>query len=528
MLGLLLVGMAVATAVLTALAARLSSLVSTLLLAYLAFVANLVLVTLVLSPFREVTRGGLAVAEVVLLAGAAAAWWTRGRPGPPLVAARMAARQVVSSPVLAAFAGLVALVLLYELLLVLTVPPNNGDSLAYHLAKAAAWAQHGGWFWVPNAPTVRMNAFQPLAELQILFVFVATGTGALYALPQFVAELAILVAVYGAARRLGFEVRASAASAFLARHLLARRAGVDDGAERPRRGLVPGGGGVPAARARSPGAGPGGRGRCARPWREAHDRARAARPGLAGARARPAHGGREGWSEASPPSSRSACGATCSTSSRRVRCSAPAPARCSTARRRRTPEASRTPSTSCSRPSTRACSRIAGSTCSPSAGVLAGVAAAGWALRRSGVGRAVGDAAGVATPFLAPLVVIGAAGVIAFLARKWGHPIRGPGGIAETENFRPLARVVYLSVNDAAVAATREDLRYVVITSGTDGMAADTFRQAGWNVQPLGTRLLEPRHRAERRHGHALSVVRTASRAATRTRRGSRPPCAPA
>src|SRR5262245_20936674 len=95
--------MAVAAAVLTVLAARMSTLVSTLLLGYLALVANVVLVTLVLSPFREVTRSGLAVAEVVLLAAAAAVWWARGRPGPPLVAARSAARQVVSSPVLAVF-----------------------------------------------------------------------------------------------------------------------------------------------------------------------------------------------------------------------------------------------------------------------------------------------------------------------------------------------------------------------------------------------------------------------------------------
>jgi hypothetical protein len=48
-------------------------------------------------------------------------------------------------------------------------------------------------------------------------------------------------------------------------------------------------------------------------------------------------------------------------------------------------------------------------------------------------------------------------------------------------------RVVYLSVNDAAVAASRAGLRYVVITTGTNGWAADTFRQAGWSVQPLGS-----------------------------------------
>src|SRR5262249_33554859 len=43
----------------------------------------------------------------------------------------------------------------------------------------------------------------------ILFLYVA-GSTALYAIPQYVAQLAILVAVYGAARRLGYEPRAAA------------------------------------------------------------------------------------------------------------------------------------------------------------------------------------------------------------------------------------------------------------------------------------------------------------------------------
>src|SRR5262249_22242976 len=48
-------------------------------------------------------------------------------------------------------------------------------------------------------------------------------------------------------------------------------------------------------------------------------------------------------------------------------------------------------------------------------------------------------------------------------------------------------RVVYLSVNDALVGANRAGVRYVVITTGVNGWAADTFRQAGWTVEPLGS-----------------------------------------
>src|SRR5262249_37700324 len=72
-----------------------------------------------------------------------------------------------------------------------------------------------GIHWIANAPTARLNEFQPLAEQQNLYLAVAAGSGMLYGLPQYVAQLAILVAVYGAARRLGFEVRAAAWSAAL-------------------------------------------------------------------------------------------------------------------------------------------------------------------------------------------------------------------------------------------------------------------------------------------------------------------------
>ncbi len=207
--------MPVATAALVGASARFGDLVSTLLAAYLAFVAATVGVVLALSPFRLVTRGGLAVAELVLLVAAVGLWWRRGRPGLPTGPARAAVREVLVRPETALFLVFVLVLLGYELLLGLAVPANTWDALTYHLARAAMWAQHGGFYWVPNAPTDRINEFQPLAEQETLYFFGATGTGALFALPQYLAELAILVSVYGSARRLGFQVRASACAAFV-------------------------------------------------------------------------------------------------------------------------------------------------------------------------------------------------------------------------------------------------------------------------------------------------------------------------
>jgi hypothetical protein len=211
----LIVVVPLATAVLFAASARLASLVSTLLVAYLALVAATAGVVLALSPFRWVTRDGVAAAEVALLAVAVCVWLLRGRPGVPLRRARDALGELAGRPemlvILVAVLGLLG----YELLLALAVPPLNWDSLTYHLTRAAAWAQHHGYSWVPNAPTDRINEFQPLAEQEVLFLFAATGGGALTAVPQYVAELAILVAVYGIARRIGFDVRASAGASLL-------------------------------------------------------------------------------------------------------------------------------------------------------------------------------------------------------------------------------------------------------------------------------------------------------------------------
>ncbi len=215
MIGLALLGCAAAVALLGALSLRLRSPLSTILVAYLAFVSNLGVVTLALSPLRQVDRGGLALAEGLLLL-VAVAWWARqGRPGLPLDPVRAAVGAVVSDPVTLAFVVLVVGLLGYELTLGLVMPPNNWDSLTYHLARVAAWVHHGGVYWIPNAPTDRLNEFQPVAEQQLLFLFVACGSDRLYALPQYLAELAILVAVYGGARRLGYGVRQSTCASFL-------------------------------------------------------------------------------------------------------------------------------------------------------------------------------------------------------------------------------------------------------------------------------------------------------------------------
>ena len=123
---------------------RLPSLSSSLLAAYVAFVANAGLLTWGLSPLRSVTEWRLLAAELVVLGLAAAWWWRRGRPGLPLARARHVLRELVHDPATAAFLALVVALLGYELLVGLGGQPNNWDSLTYHLARTATWVKHGG------------------------------------------------------------------------------------------------------------------------------------------------------------------------------------------------------------------------------------------------------------------------------------------------------------------------------------------------------------------------------------------------
>jgi hypothetical protein len=166
---------------------------------------------LLLSPLHAVGRGGYAALEAAALAAAIVAWLQSGRPRPRAPTLAGARRH----PILIGLAAGVGLGLAYELVICLTVPPNNWDSLTYHLSRAAAWYQHGGVHWIANAPTERQNAFPAGAELADLWTFVAIRSDTAAALTQFCAQLAAATATYGIAVRLGFRRPSSAFAALL-------------------------------------------------------------------------------------------------------------------------------------------------------------------------------------------------------------------------------------------------------------------------------------------------------------------------
>lgn len=177
--------------------------------AYVVAAAEVVALLVALSPFRLVGPGSIVAGEVLLLGAAAFAWTRSGRPRPalPRLEVRTAARR---NPLVAGLAVVVGGGLAYAFVLALVAPPNNSDSLTYRLSRAADWLQHGGLHWIADAHTQRQNEFPPNAELEQLYTLALLDGDRAAALPQLAATLAIVVAIVGAARRLGYSRAASA------------------------------------------------------------------------------------------------------------------------------------------------------------------------------------------------------------------------------------------------------------------------------------------------------------------------------
>jgi Glycosyltransferase family 87 len=152
---------------------------------------------------------GYLLVEGVLLLVALAAWQRAGRPRPPLPP-----RPQVRSPFVAALALVVLAGLAYELFLVVASPPNNWDSMHYHLARVAAWHAQRDLGYFPTHNAIE-NVYPQNAELLVLWTITFLGRDLLAAMPQLLASLATAASVFVIARRLGHERRAAAFSALL-------------------------------------------------------------------------------------------------------------------------------------------------------------------------------------------------------------------------------------------------------------------------------------------------------------------------
>jgi Glycosyltransferase family 87 len=180
---------------------------------YVLGAAEVVGATELLSLVRGVRAEGYLALQFVVAGAAVAVWLRLGRPRPRIsLPPRLL---LLREPVLLGLAAVVGLALGYELFTAVAVPPNNWDALAYHLSRAAAWYQGHAVGWIHGAHTDRENVFPPNGEMEILATFAFVHGDRLAALPQFVAELALLLSVYVTAVRIGFDRRGAVLAALL-------------------------------------------------------------------------------------------------------------------------------------------------------------------------------------------------------------------------------------------------------------------------------------------------------------------------
>jgi hypothetical protein len=202
------VGLALAlvTSCATAATLRFRSAAAFLLAAYVLLVAEIVLVVELLSIFGAVRRREVLALEGLLLAGAMIALVRRRASARvPLPRPRAASLDLRRHPALTVLLVAVVAALGYELALAVLTPPNNWDSMSYHLSRAAAWYQHHRVGYVA-AHTERENVFAPNGEILILFTFVFAHGDRWAAAWQWLAEVACLIAIYTIGRRIGLDV----------------------------------------------------------------------------------------------------------------------------------------------------------------------------------------------------------------------------------------------------------------------------------------------------------------------------------
>jgi hypothetical protein len=180
--------------------------------AYVFVVAEIVGIIELLSLFRAVTALHVLVAEGLLAVAVVALVGWRGYEFP-------------RRPQLRAFwplgflAAAVAVAVAYELALAIFTPPNNYDSLTYHLSRAAAWYHQHRVGYVDSVNDRESNSAAN-AEILILFTFLFAHSDRFAAMWQWLAELASMAAIYLVA----LELRVTRTAALFAALLFATMA----------------------------------------------------------------------------------------------------------------------------------------------------------------------------------------------------------------------------------------------------------------------------------------------------------------
>lgn len=176
--------------------------------------ADLVFTAEILSLLHLVTPGGMLAAHALMALGAFVLWQSRGRPRHPGVTLPHLADMIASArsnPDVWTLGLAVGLGYAILALIIVLVPPNNLDSLVYHLTKVAYWIQHKTLAPWPT-PCFHQTLFPFNAEIGSLWSMIFLRRDLLTGFVQWFSALGSMAAVFGLARGFGSS-RAQAAYA---------------------------------------------------------------------------------------------------------------------------------------------------------------------------------------------------------------------------------------------------------------------------------------------------------------------------
>ncbi|MBN1681173.1 MAG: glycosyltransferase family 39 protein [Anaerolineae bacterium] len=158
--------------------------------------------------------------HATLAAAAWFLWWRGGQPslrGPwrrVQIERRAVWHAVRNYPVLWVLGGGVLVMYLVFAAVILVMPPNNWDSMTYHMARVGHWSQHASFYkWY--TPILRQTAFPMNAELGIFWTTLVMGTDTFVEFVQWISVPVAMLAIVGLARLLGFSRPQSICAALL-------------------------------------------------------------------------------------------------------------------------------------------------------------------------------------------------------------------------------------------------------------------------------------------------------------------------
>jgi len=199
-----------ATAVLVACCLHLRSAIGFLLATYLVATAEVVVVSLALSPAGLLTRTPLLLAFGSALAIALVVWTLRGRPSPHAGSLVPAVRFALRDRAVLVLATLAIVTHLYLVVIAVAVPQSSPDTQLYHLPRAALWKQQHAVRYAENTPDLRVDASPPDAEIQIAVSMILSDSDRYATFVQFFGVLAACLGIAGIARKLGLGITEAA------------------------------------------------------------------------------------------------------------------------------------------------------------------------------------------------------------------------------------------------------------------------------------------------------------------------------